>query len=201
MDDAFCVKSFHFSLQNTEMAGQFTLSFKLAFVAGLVMAMPFILYQLWLFIRPALSSKEIRLTRGFVFYTSFLFFAGVLFGYFILSPISVNFLLNYKVSDMIRNDINVSSVLSFLNMIILGTGLIFELPVLMYFFAKIGLISSEFLKKYRKHAFLVILIVAAIATPPDVVSQVILTMPLYSLFELGILIVKSVEKQKEKANV
>jgi len=195
-DDAFCVKELNFTLQNTEMAGQFMMSFKLAFLVGMILSMPIILYQLWLFIKPALSKKEIKNTRGFVFYTTFLFALGVSFGYFVLCPISINFLGSYTLSPLIKNEINMQNVISFMSMIVLGTGLIFELPIIMYFLGRIGILSSQFLVKYRKHAFLVILIVAAIATPPDVVSQVILTIPLYSLFEIGIFIIKRVEKQK-----
>ena len=123
-----------------------------------------------------------------------------MFGYFVLCPISINFLGSYTLSPLIKNEINMQNVISFMTMIVVGTGLIFELPVVMYFLAKIGMLSSAFLIKYRKHAFLVILVIAAIATPPDVVSQIILTIPLYSLFELGIFIIKRVEKQKAAAN-
>lgn len=196
-DDRLCIGQLNFVLQNTEMAGQFIMSFKLAFTAGIILAMPVILFQLWLFIRPALTTKERKNTSGFVFYSSFLFFSGVFFGYYILSPISVNFLSGFSLSDLIKNEININNMFSFLTLVILGSGLIFELPVVMYFLARIGLISSGFLKKYRKHAFIVILIIAALATPPDVVSQVVMTIPLYSLFELGILIVKKVEKRKQ----
>lgn len=194
--DQFCVGDLKIGLQNTEMAGQFMMSFKLAFMAGLILSMPYIIWQLWLFLRPALTPKERANTRGFVFYTTFLFLSGISFGYFVLAPISVNFLSAYTLSPLIENKIVIGNVVSFLALVVLGTGLIFELPMLMYFLARIGIISSAFLKKYRKHAFVIILIVAAIATPPDVVSQITLTVPLYSLFELGIVIVKRVEKQK-----
>ncbi|MCC6817445.1 MAG: twin-arginine translocase subunit TatC [Bacteroidia bacterium] len=196
--DDFCIKELKFTLQNTEVAGQFMLAFKLAFLVGIIAAMPFVLYQMWLFLKPALSKKEIKNTRGFVFYTSFLFLSGISFGYFILCPISINFLSGFNLSDLIKNEINIDNVLSFISMIVLGTGLIFELPILMYFLGRSGLISSAFLIKYRKHAFVVILVLAAIATPPDIVSQVILTIPLYSLFEVGVFIIKRVEKQKMK---
>lgn len=198
--DDFCVQELNFSLQNTEMAGQFMMSFKLAFLVGIILSMPVVLYQFWLFVKPALSKKEINNTRGFTFYTTFLFLSGVMFGYFVLCPISINFLGSYTLSPLIKNEINMQNVISFMTMIVVGTGLIFELPVVMYFLAKIGMLSSAFLIKYRKHAVLVILVIAAIATPPDVVSQVILTIPLYSLFELGIFIIKRVEKQKAAAN-
>lgn len=196
--DDFCVKELSYTLQNTEVAGQFMMAFKLAFLVGIVVSMPFVLFQVWLFIKPALSKKEVKKTRGFVFYTSFLFLAGVGFGYFILCPISINFLSGYSLSDLIKNEINIDNVLSFFSMIVLGTGIIFELPVAMYFLGRVGIISSAFLVKYRKHAFVIILVLAAIATPPDIVSQTILTIPLYSLFEVGIFIIKRVEKQKLK---
>jgi sec-independent protein translocase protein TatC len=198
--DEFCISNLNYSLQNTEMAGQFMMSFKISFLVGLVLAMPFMLWQLWLFIKPALSVRERKRTRGFVFYTSVLFILGILFGYFILSPISINFFAHYSLSSMIKNEINIQNVISFMTLLVLGTGLIFELPVLMYFLAKLGLISSAFLVKYRKYAFVIILIVAAIVTPPDIVSQVILTIPLYSLFEMGVFIIKRVEKQKALNN-
>lgn len=196
--DQFCIGNLNIDLLNTEMAGQFMMSFKLAFMVGLILAMPYMIWQLWLFLKPALTEKERKNTRGFVFYTTFLFVSGISFGYFILAPISVNFLSTYTISPLIENKIVISNVVSFLTLVVLGTGIIFELPMIMYFLARIGILSSEFLKKYRKHAFIVILIVAAIATPPDVVSQITLTIPLYSLFELGIVVVKRVEKQKSQ---
>jgi sec-independent protein translocase protein TatC len=196
-NDQFCFKELNYSLLNTEMAGQFMISFKLAFIVGIISAMPFILWQVWLFIKPALSNKEIKNTRGFVFYTSLLFALGVLFGYYVLCPISVNFFFNYSLSPSINNLISIQNIIGFMSLLVIGTGLIFELPILMYFLARIGLISSSFLEKYRKYAFVIILIVAALVTPPDVVSQIILTIPLYSLFELGIFITKRVERQQK----
>ncbi|MEN9738535.1 MAG: hypothetical protein RLZZ318_568 [Bacteroidota bacterium] len=195
-NDQFCVNDLNIELMNTEMAGQFMMSFKLAFVFGIIVAMPYIIWQLWQFLRPALTQKERSKIKGFSFYTTGLFLVGIAFGYFILCPISVNFLSNYSMSPLIKNRIVISNVVSFMTLVVVGSGLIFELPILMFFLAKLGLISSAFLKKYRKHAFVVILIVAAIATPPDVVSQITLTIPMYSLFELGIVIIKRVEKQK-----
>ncbi len=197
-NDQLCVKDFQITLQNTEMAGQFMMSFKLAFLVGIIMAMPYILWQLWRFIKPALNLNEVKNTRGFVFYTTALFLTGISFGYFVLCPISVNFFASYSLSTLVKNEINIQSIVSFMSVLVLGTGLIFELPVLMYFLARIGIISSAFLKKYRKYAFIIILIIAAIVTPPDIVSQVILTIPLYMLFEMGVIITKRVEKQKKQ---
>ncbi|NQW43414.1 MAG: twin-arginine translocase subunit TatC [Bacteroidetes bacterium] len=198
-NDQLCVKDFQITLQNTEMAGQFMMSFKLAFLAGIILSMPYILYQVWKFIQPALNQKETKGSKGFVFYTGFLFGLGILFGYFVLCPISINFFATYTLSPLVKNEINIQSIVSFMSLLVLGTGLIFELPVLMYFLARIGIISSTFLKKYRKYAFVIILIVAAIVTPPDIVSQVILTIPLYMLFEIGVFITKRVENNKKKA--
>ncbi|MBC7425695.1 MAG: twin-arginine translocase subunit TatC [Bacteroidia bacterium] len=200
-DDRLCVQEFHIQLQNTEMAGQFLLAFKLAFIVGIIIAMPYILWEIWRFIRPALNLKELKYSKSFVFYVFILFAIGILFGYFVLAPISLNFLSNWSLSPDIKNDINVSNMLSFISVLVLGTGLIFELPVMMYFLAKLGIISSKFLRKYRKYAFVIILIVAAIVTPPDVVSQVILTIPLYGLFELGVMITKGVEKRRAKDEI
>jgi len=194
--DKYCFKDLKYSLLNTEMAGQFMLSFKLSFIVGIIVSMPFILWQVWLFLKPALSEKERKNTRGFVFYTTILFALGIMFGYFVLCPISVNFFFNYSLSSTIENKISIQNIVGFMSLLVIGTGLIFELPILMYFLARIGLISSAFLNKYRKYAFVIILIVAALVTPPDVVSQIILTIPLYSLFELGILITKRVEKNR-----
>ncbi len=198
-NDQLCVKDFQITLQNTEMAGQFMMSFKLAFLAGIILSMPYILYQVWKFVKPALNQKETKGSKGFVFYTGFLFGLGILFGYFVLCPISINFFATYTLSPLVKNEINIQSIVSFMSLLVLGTGLIFELPVLMYFLARIGIISSTFLKKYRKYAFVIILIVAAIVTPPDIVSQVILTIPLYMLFEIGVFITKRVENNKKKA--
>lgn len=198
-NDQLCVKDFQITLQNTEMAGQFMMSFKLAFLTGIILSMPYILYQVWKFVKPALNQKETKGSKGFVFYTGFLFGLGILFGYFVLCPISINFFATYTLSSLVKNEINIQSIVSFMSLLVLGTGLIFELPVLMYFLARIGIISSTFLKKYRKYAFVIILIVAAIVTPPDIVSQVILTIPLYMLFEIGVFITKRVENNKKKA--
>ncbi len=198
--DEFCIRDLNIDLLNTEMAGQFMMALKLAFMTGLVLSMPFMIWQLWLFLKPALTKKEVTNTRGFVFYITFLFACGICFGYFVLCPISVQYLSGYSLSAQIENKIDINNVVSFMTLIVLGCGLIFELPLVMYFMARLGLIGSKILKKYRKHAFVVILIVADIITPPDLVSQIALTIPLYSLYELGIVIVKRVEKQQALQN-
>lgn len=198
--DVLCIGDFPFIIQNFGVTTQFLQAFKIAAIAGVIMAFPYILYQIWRFIKPALSAKEQKHTTGFVFFCSSLFFLGLSFGYFILAPISMNFLGNFSLGDDIQNQFSLQSVVGFITTMSFGTGLIFELPVLIYFLAKMGLITPAFLKKYRKHSFVIILILSAFVTPPDVVSQILLTIPLYLLFEFGIIIAKKVYKDREKAD-
>ncbi len=198
-DDRLCFKNISLNMQNIDVAGQFVYSFKMAFIGGIILAFPFIINQVWLFIKPALGPKEIRKTRFLTLYTSFLFFIGVLFGYFLLSPISLQFFVNYKLSPNIANNFSFQSVINLVSMLCLATGAIFQLPLLMYFLAKIGLITTQFLKKNRRYAIVIIVILAAIVTPPDVLSQFILVIPLLGLYEIGIIIVKKVEKNQKTA--
>lgn len=195
-DDTMCIKEMGFTVQNISMSGQFTQHMMVAFVAGIILAFPYLLWEIWRFVKPALHEKEIKKTRGFVFFASILFLLGVAFGYFILSPVSVNFLGSYRVSDQVASEINLGSYISFVTTLTFGTGLMFELPVLIYFLAKMGLVSSELLKKYRRYALVIILILAAIVTPPDVTSQILISIPIFALYELGIVIAKNVEKKR-----
>ena len=196
--DAMCIGDFPFIIQNFGVTTQFIQAFKIAAISGVIIAFPFILFQIWRFVKPALSNKEQKNSTGFVFFCSTLFFIGLGFGYFILTPISMNFLGNFSLGENIQNQFSLQSVVGFVTTMSFGTGLIFELPVLIYFLAKLGLVTPKFLKKYRKHSFVVILILSAFVTPPDVVSQVLLTIPLYLLFEFGIVIAKKVYKEREK---
>jgi sec-independent protein translocase protein TatC len=199
-DDSYCIKDMGFVLSNISMSGQFTQHIFISFMAGLVLAFPYILWEFWRFIKPALSKKEKTYAKGLVFFSSMLFFTGILFGYFFLSPLSINFLGSYRVSDLVSNEINLESYISFISTLTLATGLIFELPILVYFLAKIGLIGSAWMRKNRRYAIVVILILSGILTPsPDVASQVMMFIPLYSLYELSIFVAKGVEKgQKAK---
>lgn len=199
--DLLCLGNFNFILQNFGITTQFIQAFKIAGISGLIISFPYVLFQFWKFIKPALSIKERKSTGGFVFFCSSLFFTGLSFGYFILVPISINFLGNFSLSPEIKNQFSLQSVVSYVTTLSLGTGLIFELPVLIYFLTKMGLISSKFLKKYRKHSFVIILILSAFVTPPDVVSQLILSGPLYLLFEFGIFIAGKVEKDRKKKEI
>jgi sec-independent protein translocase protein TatC len=197
---SYCVGTMGFVLSNITMSGQFTQHMFISFIAGLIIAFPYVLWEFWRFIKPALSGKEKNYARGLVFFSSLLFFAGILFGYFFLSPLSINFLGSYRVSDMVSNEINLESYISFISTMTFATGLIFEMPILVYFLSKIGLIGSAWMRKNRRYAIVVILILSGVLTPsPDVASQVLMFVPLYGLYELSIFVARGVEKGREKA--
>jgi sec-independent protein translocase protein TatC len=172
--------------QNISMSGQFTWHIWACLIAGMVLAFPYILYEIWRFVRPALHAHEQNKISGIVFFSSFLFFSGVAFGYFILAPMTVHFLGTYSVSAFIENKPTFTSYISTILQLTLGTGLVFELPVFVFFLARLGLVGPKFLRKYRRHAVVVILVVAAVVTPPDVTSQVLITIPLLLLYEISI---------------
>ncbi len=195
--DEFCIKEMGFTLSNISMSGQFSEHIFISFITGIILAFPFILWELWKFIKPALSKKETRYARGLVFFSSTLFFIGILFGYFLLSPLSINFLGSYKVSELVSNEINLDSYVSFIATLTFATGLIFEMPILVYFLAKIGILTSAWMRKSRRYAIVVILILAAVLTPsPDIASMVLMFIPLYSLYEVSILVAAGVERGK-----
>lgn len=200
-NDKLCIKSIDYIIFSPSVTAQFTQYFIVSIIAGVVIAFPWILFQFWKFIKPALSGKEVKYARQMVGYGSFLFFAGILFGYFILTPISLNFLGSFKLLDTIENQFTVDSYISFVTMLTLATGIIFELPIIIYFLAKIGLVTSTFLKKYRRYALIIVLVVAAVITPPDVTSQVLMSIPLAILYEIGIVIAKRVERRKANFDV
>ena len=195
--NALCINTDPALLISIKMAGQITTHITVALVAGLILAFPYVLYEFWKFFRPALHNNEQQVAKGGVFVTSMLFFMGVPFGYFALAPLSIHFLTTYEVSPEVVNQINIRSYIGTITSICLATGLIFELPVITFFLTKVGLITPDFLKKYRKHAILIIVVVAAIITPPDVFSQMLVCIPLLILYEVGITISKRVVKQKE----
>ncbi|MFM7637979.1 MAG: twin-arginine translocase subunit TatC, partial [Crocinitomicaceae bacterium] len=185
-------------MQSTTVSGQFSYAMMLSILGGVVGAFPYIVYQLWKFIEPGLKVNEKSNVKGIVFYISLLFFIGILFGYFIVAPLSVQFFGSFTISNQIENNFTISSYMSMILSTIFYCGLFFLLPVVSYFLTRIGLFGSDFLKKYRRHAIVVILILAAIITPPDVISQVVVTIPIYILYEISILVSVRVEKQIEK---
>ena len=190
--DTLCLPPMSLSIINLNLSGQFMTDMTVSMFAGLILAFPIIIFQLWQFIMPALYIKERRYARQAVFVMSFLFMIGVLFSYYFMVPWTLNFLGTYQVSSMVVNQISLSSYISTVTSTILGVGVVFELPVVVYVLAKIGIVTPEFLKKNRKYSFVIILIIAAIITPPDVFSQMMVTIPLYSLYEVSILVAKRV---------
>jgi sec-independent protein translocase protein TatC len=196
--ETLCVKDIPFKVQSRNMTGQFTMHLMSSFILGLIVAFPYVVWEVWRFIKPGLQVKERKYSRGAVAAVSFLFFSGVMFGYYIIAPWMVYFLANYSISDMIVNEFDITSYVSTVVMLVLGSGLLFQLPVVIYFLTKIGIVTPEFLRKYRKHSIVIILIVAAIVTPPDLLSQTLITIPLYLLFEISILISASVAKRKAR---
>lgn len=195
--DELCFGNYTFQLQALGLADQFTSQMWISFLGGLVIGSPYVLWEVWKFIKPALKEKERRASTGFIVSATFLFLFGVLFSYFIIVPLTVNFLGNYKVSDRISNNFTMDSYISTVTTLSFAAGLVFELPVLVYFLSKFGLMSPEFMKKYRKHAVVVILIVAGIITPsPDVTSQMLVAFPLYFLYEASIFVSAYVVRKK-----
>jgi len=194
--DDLCLGDINFELINIEMSGQFTMHIMVSVIGGLILAFPYLLFELWKFISPALSIKERKYAQRLIFSGSFLFAIGILFGYYLISPLSVQFLGNYQVSSLINNQISVDSFISTITTVTLASGLIFQLPLIIFFLSKVGVVTPEFMRKYRKHAIVIILILAAILTPPDVMSQVLMTIPLLILYEFSIFVSKRVVNSK-----
>lgn len=197
--DSICVTDMDFVIQNTDMEGQVTILVWTCITAGFILAFPYILWELWRFISPALYEKERKNAKLFIFTTSVLFFLGVLFGYFVITPMSVNFFATFKVSEVIKNEFNLDSYISMVKTSVVACGLFFELPIIIFFLTKLGLVTASFLRKYRKYAIVIVLIVAAIVTPPDVVSQIIVSIPMLMIYEGSIIISAFVGKQKLKS--
>jgi len=180
------------------MAGQFSTHLWTSIYAGIIVGFPYILYEFWKFISPGLRANERSSSRGFILIASVLFFFGVLFGYYIITPLSINFLGSYQVSADVRNQFDLESYIGLVRTSVLASGIIFELPILMYILTRIGLVTPEGLRKYRKISIVIILVLAAIITPPDVISQIIVAIPLLILYEISIHISKLVIKKEKK---
>ncbi|CAN5280302.1 twin-arginine translocase subunit TatC [soil metagenome] len=197
MGDAMCFTEFNFKFQNIEVTGQFTLAMWGSIVAGLILAFPYILWEIWRFIKPALKEKESSAATGFIFYASMLFIMGILFGYYVVTPMAVYFLGNYQVDPSIQNIFDIDSYISVVTTLVLLMGLVFELPIIIYFLARFGIITGAFMGKYRKHAIIIILIVAAVITPTtDIFTQMLVAVPLWVLYEASIIVAKRVEKKR-----
>jgi sec-independent protein translocase protein TatC len=193
-----CINARPFEVISIKMAGQFSMHIMVSLIAGFVVSFPYVFWEFWRFIVPALYSKEKRHARGAVFYSSLLFLLGVTFGYFVIVPLSVHFLGSYSVSEQVTNQINLISYVSTVASVVLAAGIIFELPILVYFLSKAGLVTPSFLKKYRKHSLVLILALSAIITPPDIFSQVLVAFPLIFLYEIGIGISRRINTKREE---
>lgn len=197
--DTLCFPPVNASFLENTMTGQFISYFTLGFIGGFILAFPYIFWEFWKFVRPALSAKEVKKTRGVIFWVSFLFFLGVAFGYFILTPFMINFYFNFKMSPQIVIMPSFSDYLENLIYTTVGIGVLFQLPLLVMVLAKIGILTGRFLRKYRRHAVIIILIAAAIITPStDPFSLTIVFIPLYLLFEASIIIASRINKKQEK---
>lgn len=199
MGDALCMKTMAVKMQSTSVSGQFSMFFTVVIIGGIIMSFPYIFWEFWRFIRPALTKKELNKTRGVIFWVSLLFFSGVFFGYFVIAPYTVNFFANFQLDETIVNQWTISSYIDTLIPLILGTGLAFQLPLVMFFLSKIGIVTPDYLRKVRKYAIVIIIIVAGVITPPDVISQIIVSLPLLLLYEVSIFLSARVVKDNEKA--
>lgn len=196
--DSICVSEMPFIIQNTNVEGQVNILVWTCITAGFILAFPYILLQLWNFISPALYENERKNAKLFIFIASFLFFLGVLFGYFVIVPMSINFFATFKVSDVVENQFNIDSYIGMIKTSVIACGLFFELPIIIYFLTKLGLVTPSFLRESWKYAVIIILIVAAIVTPPDVVSQLIVAIPMLLIYEASIFISSIVYKNQQK---
>ena len=196
-----CVTEIPIEYQSTEVTGQFSYAIMMSIMGGIVLSFPFLFYQIWAFVKPGLKHNEKSVARGIVLWVSLLFFTGICFGYFIVAPLCVQFFGNFQMSDMIENKFTIKSFMSTVLSTVFYSGLLFLLPVITYIFSKLGVLSAAFLRKYRKHAIVGVLILSALITPPDLISQVIVGIPIAFLYEAGILIAARVEKNAKKAAI
>ncbi|PWJ36124.1 twin-arginine translocase subunit TatC [Sediminitomix flava] len=198
--DILCIESLPFTIQNRAMTGQFSMHIMASAIIGLVFAFPYAFWEIWRFVRPGLHRHEQKATRGATFFVTVLFMMGVSFGYFIVSPLAINFLTNYQIDASILNEIDLTSYVSTLAMIVLACGVLFQLPIVVFFLAKAGLVTPSFMRTYRKHALVMILVISAIITPPDPVTQMFVALPITILYEFSIRLCARVHKKmlKEK---
>lgn len=186
--DSFCLGEIKMKFQNTAVAGQFMMSMSVSLMLGFILAFPYVLWELWKFIKPALKPTEVRYARGIVFWCSLLFFAGVSFAYLIIAPYTINFFGNYQLSPMFENIITIENYYDTISNLVLAMGLVFELPIIVYFLSRIGILTPKFLKEKRKYAVLILFILSEIITPPDLFSCLLVFFPLYLLFEISVFI-------------
>lgn len=195
---AFCIDELPFIIQSRKMTGQFSMHITSSIVVGIIAAFPYFFWEMWRFVSPALYDTEKKTSRGATFFVSILFMMGVLFGYYIVSPISINFLANYQVDPSVLNEFDITSYVSTVTMLVLSCGLMFQLPMVILFMSKAGLINPQILRQYRKIAIVVILVISALLTPPDPISQLLISFPLLLLYEISIYISVVIYRKKRK---
>ena len=198
----FCVTKLNFIIINTQLGGQFTLQLNSSLMIGIVLGFPYLLFEIWRFVKPALHENERNSATGFVLWASLLFIVGVLFGYYIIAPLSINFLSNYEVSSIINNNIEIDSYFSILATLSIGAGITFELPIIIYILSKLGIMTPAFMRSSRRYATVIILIIAAVVTPtPDLLTMFTVSLPLFLLYEASIYVSARVERKKKKAEI
>lgn len=198
MGDKLCMADIQLKMQSNVVSGQFDTYFNVILIGGFILAFPYVFWQFWRFTKPALKENELKNTRGVIFWVSLLFFLGVLFGYFVIAPYTISFFANFKLDSNIENIWTIGSYFTAMSQIVLGAGLAFQLPLAMYFLAKIGVVSAAYLRRVRKYAILIIVIVASIITPPDILSTVVASAPLILLYEISIVLCVRVERHEKR---
>lgn len=195
--NSLCVEKMNFSLMSREVSGQFMMALTYSAIMGLVVAFPYVFWEVWRFVKPGLKITEKKAARGAVFYVTSLFFVGVLFGYYVVAPFALNFLVNFQIDPSIENQFDIGSYISVLATLTLACGITFQLPIAIFVLTKVGVVGPAFLKEYRRHAIVILLIVAGIITPsPDMISQILVAIPLYILYEVSIVVSQRVEKAR-----
>ena len=195
--DFLCFEPTPLRIETRDLAEQFIVHLKSSFWIGLILAFPYVFWEFWRFVKPGLHEREQKVTRGVVLVCSLLFALGVCFGYFIISPFAISFLSSYDVGA--NNAPTLASYVSYMTMFTIPAGLVFELPIVVYFLATLGVVGPKDMRKYRRHAVIVILILASIITPPDMITQLLIGIPLFILYEISIIIAGKVEKRRKAA--
>jgi sec-independent protein translocase protein TatC len=194
---SLCIDNLPFVIQSRQMTGQFTMHITSSFVVGLICTFPYAFWEVWKFVSPGMYMKEKNVAKGAVFYVSLLFMIGILFGYFILSPLSINFLANYQIDPDILNEFDIVSYVSTITTLVLACGILFQLPMVVYFLTKAGLVTPDMLKTYRRHSIVGIFFLGAMLTPPDPFSQVLIALPLIGLYQVSMIISKRTYKRMQ----
>jgi sec-independent protein translocase protein TatC len=195
--ESLCLEDINLSLQNTEMSGQFLLSFSSSLMIGFIFAFPYVFWEFWRFLKPALSEKEQKRAGGIVLWSSLLFFVGILFGYFLLAPFTINFFANYQLSPDIKNVFTIKNYYDSLSDMVLGMGIVFELPIVVFFLSRLGILTPNLMRKNRRYAIVILIFLAEIITPPDWFSWMLVFIPVYILYEISITISARAERDRK----